>query len=132
MSDVGFEAKSQCYSCTQYYAPQTEWPFGVSDDTKVHDLEVEIILSKSSYYQNNTFVALTRFCLETEICMREMDGACGMYGQDERCILTLEGCLTVHLPHEILWNANLMQQGNFIDAFLARHISGTYAHHQEH
>jgi len=25
-----------------------------------------------------------------------------------------------------------MQQGNFIDAFLARHISGTYAHHQEH
>ena len=27
----------------------------------------------------------------------------------------LEGCLTVHLPHEIIWNANLMQQGNFID-----------------
>jgi len=24
------------------------------------------------------------------------------------------------------WNANLMQQGNFIDAFLARHILGTY------
>jgi len=30
------------------------------------------------------------------------------------------------------WNANLMQQGNFIDIFLARHVSGTYAHHQEH
>jgi len=34
-------------------------------------------------------------------------------------ILKLEGCLTVHLPHEIKWNANLMQQGNFIDVFLA-------------
>ena len=42
----------------------------------------------------------------------------------------LEGCLTVHLPHEIMWNANLMQQGNFIDVFLARHVSGVYAHHQ--
>ena len=35
-------------------------------------------------------------------------------------------------PHEIMWNANLMQLGNFIDVFLARHVSGTYAHHQEH
>ena len=25
-----------------------------------------------------------------------------------------------------------MQQDNFIDIFLARHVSGTYAHHQEH
>jgi len=25
-----------------------------------------------------------------------------------------------------------MQQGNFIDVFLARHVSGTYAHHHEH
>jgi len=25
-----------------------------------------------------------------------------------------------------------MQQGNFIDLLLARHVSGTYAHHQEH
>ena len=24
-----------------------------------------------------------------------------------------------------------MQQGNFIDIFLARHVSGTYAHHQD-
>jgi len=46
--------------------------------------------------------------------------------------LTVEGCSTVHLRHEIKWNANLMQQGNFIDVFLARHISVTYAHHQEH
>ena len=43
----------------------------------------------------------------------------------------LEGCLTMHLPHEIIWNANLMQQGDFINVFLARHVSGTYAHHQE-
>jgi len=42
------------------------------------------------------------------------------------------GCLTVHLPHEIKRNAILMQQGNFIDVFLARGVSGTYAHHQEH
>ena len=41
------------------------------------------------------------------------------------------GFLTVHLPHEINWNANLMQQGNFI-VFLARPVSGTYVHHQEH
>jgi len=26
----------------------------------------------------------------------------------------------------------LMQLGNFIDVFLARHVSGIYAHHQEH
>jgi len=32
---------------------------------------------------------------------------------------------------EIMWNANLMQQGNFIDIFLARYVLGTYAHHQE-
>jgi len=25
-----------------------------------------------------------------------------------------------------------MQQGNFNNEFLARHVSGTYAHHQEH
>jgi len=34
--------------------------------------------------------------------------------------------------HEIKGNANLMQLGNFIDVVLARHVSGTYAHHQEH
>jgi len=38
----------------------------------------------------------------------------------------------VHLPHEITYNANLMQLGNFINVFLARHVSGTYARHQEH
>ena len=25
-----------------------------------------------------------------------------------------------------------MQQGNFMNVFLARHVLGTYAHHQEH
>jgi len=32
----------------------------------------------------------------------------------------------------IMRNANLMQQGNFIDVFLALRVSGAYAHHQEH
>jgi hypothetical protein len=36
------------------------------------------------------------------------------------------------LNNEIILNANLMQQGNFIDVFLARHVSGTHVHHQEH
>jgi len=44
----------------------------------------------------------------------------------------LGGCLIVRLPHEIISNANLMQQGSFIDIFLARHVSGTFAHQQEH
>jgi hypothetical protein len=38
----------------------------------------------------------------------------------------------MHLPHEIMWNANLMQVGNFIGVFLAQHVSGTNAHRQEH
>ena len=48
------------------------------------------------------------------------------------------GTQATHAPitrlcdHEIMWNANLMQQSNFIDVFLARPVSGTYAHHQEH
>ena len=33
--------------------------------------------------------------------------------------------------YEIKWNANLMQLGYFIDVVLARHVSGTYARHQE-
>jgi len=33
---------------------------------------------------------------------------------------------------EIKLNANFMQLVNSIDLFLARHVSGTYAHHQEH
>ena len=34
--------------------------------------------------------------------------------------------------HEIIWNVNLMQHGNFINLLLARYVSGTYDHHQEH
>ena len=41
----------------------------------------------------------------------------------------IEGCLTLQIRHEKIWNANLMQHGNFINVFLARHVSGTYAHH---
>ena len=33
---------------------------------------------------------------------------------------------------EIEWNANSTQLDNFIDVFLALHVSGIYAHHQEH
>ena len=29
-------------------------------------------------------------------------------------------------------NANLMQLDNFINIFLARHVSGAYTHHQQH
>ena len=47
-------------------------------------------------------------------------------------LIIFEGCLTMHLLHEIKWNANLMQLGNFIDVLLTRHVLGTYAHHQEH
>ena len=42
------------------------------------------------------------------------------------------GYLNVHLSHEIKLNANLMQLCNLIDVFFARHVSGIYAHHQEH
>jgi len=37
----------------------------------------------------------------------------------EKQQIKLEGCLTVHLPREIKYNANLMQLGNFINVFLA-------------
>jgi len=37
-----------------------------------------------------------------------------------------------NITPEIKGIANLMQLGNFIDVFLARHVSGTYARHQEH
>ena len=46
-----------------------------------------------------------------------------------KCNWKLEGCLTVHLPHEIIWTANFMQQGNFINVFLARHVSGAHRTH---
>jgi len=38
----------------------------------------------------------------------------------------LEDCI---MKSFIIRNANLMQQGNFIDVFLARHVSSTYTHH---
>ena len=44
------------------------------------------------------------------------------------CLPFSENCSNL----EIIWNANLMQQGNFINVFLARYVSGTYVHHQEH
>ena len=38
----------------------------------------------------------------------------GLYNTGCQTVIILEGCLTVHLPDEIIWNANLMQQGNSI------------------
>ena len=37
---------------------------------------------------------------------------------------------TIAVCHGIMWNANLMHQGNFIHIFLARHVSDTYVRHQ--
>jgi len=45
---------------------------------------------------------------------------------------TKQKALLTNINYEIKWIANLMQLGNFIDVFLARHVSGTYVHHQEH
>ena len=41
-------------------------------------------------------------------------------------------CIETKERSEIIWNANLAQQGNFVNVFSARHVSGIYAHHQEH
>ena len=60
---------------------------------------------------------------------------CDLPQQHDVCFCSrhkVDGCLTVHLPHEITWNANLMWQGNFINIFLVLNVSGKYAHHQEH
>ena len=47
-------------------------------------------------------------------------------GLESRCVGRVYGADgAVHHPH-------LMQKGDFIDVFLARHVSDTYAHHQEH
>jgi len=45
---------------------------------------------------------------------------------------TKQKALLRNINYEIKWNADLMQLGNFIHVFLARRVSGTYAHHQEH
>ena len=51
---------------------------------------------------------------------------------DQYSVEQWEGSAQMSHPYEMMWNANLVHQGNFIDIFLARHVSGTYAHHQEH
>jgi len=40
-------------------------------------------------------------------------------------LLYIKFTYVIFKMHEIMWNANLMQQGSFIDIFLARHVSGT-------
>jgi len=50
----------------------------------------------------------------------------------KRILLNIKCVLILSTTFEIKWNTSLMQLGNFIDVFLARLVSGTYAHHQEH
>ena len=40
-------------------------------------------------------------------------------------VLLVYSFILLSYHYEIMWNANLMQQGNFIDIFLARQVSGT-------
>ena len=40
--------------------------------------------------------------------------------------------MSYRVKHEIISNANLMQQGNFMNVLFTRHVLGTYAHHKEH
>jgi len=49
-----------------------------------------------------------------------------------RHLIFFEGCLTVYLPHEIKWNVNLMQLGDFVDVFLARHAVARHHPHRTH
>ena len=52
------------------------------------------------------------------------------------CVLIVTCCFYIYIvelkTNEIIWNANFMQEGNFINVFLAQHVSGIYAHHQEY
>ena len=52
-------------------------------------------------------------------------------GEVKNCCNNIRNALN-HFCFEIKRNANFMQHVNFIDVFLARYVSGTYAHHQEH
>ena len=54
------------------------------------------------------------------------------YNYCRMCDIMLNQAKEFDFSCEIIWNANLMQQSNFIDVFLAPHVSGTYAHHLEH
>ena len=50
----------------------------------------------------------------------------------QKCQILSCDTIVANERHDLIWNANLMQQGNFINVFLARHVSDIYAHHQEH
>jgi len=49
---------------------------------------------------------------------------------NKTALLYIKSTYVIFKIHEIMWNANLMLQGKFIDVFLALHVSGIYAHHQ--
>jgi len=75
---------------------------------------------RASYYDRPAINSLSM----TQIVIHKANQCCGH--NVCQCYQKL------HKTHEIKWNANLMQLGNFIDVSLARHVSGTYAYHQEH
>ena len=52
-------------------------------------------------------------------------------GLESRCVGRLYGADGARHSNGCIENRTL-ELGNFIDVFLARHVSGTYAHHQEH
>ena len=78
---------------------------------------------------NSLFIREPNFILQpARICSKE---PCQMSSCRSLIIGTRLRFYVIFI-YVIMWSANLMQQGNFIDVFLARHVSGTYAHHQEH
>jgi len=50
--------------------------------------------------------------------------AFGTHGREQKYFQCFGGTVRQE-DYKINWNANLMQLGNFIDVFLARHVSGT-------
>ena len=109
-----------------------QWPIQRSERS---NYEKDAILSRCNVLTQSTFTLLLRsspqthpFAVDTSALWR-MTSRVRIRLWYELHIFKLEGYLTVHLPHEIIWNANLMQQGNFIDIFLARHVWGTHDLH---
>jgi len=114
-----------CVQCCSTHSQKNSDAFGFTD----HSL-ITTITSNT-----DTLMPITSSCLWTRQGTWVADGThqaftfkCLSHHGTKACILPWKKLLS----SEIMWNANLMQQGNFIDTFLAWHVSGTYAHHQEH
>ena len=72
---------------------------------------IEWLLDMKQLYVNE--ISHRRFYRIDKNYMSTILGS-GAWYSETCCINTFEGCLTVHLHHEIRWNANLMQQSNVI------------------